>query len=492
MEPLLDRIRSPGALPGGPLAAAGVSHAVIAGLLAVAGFALPFAIVHGIGSYSAWDLKVFEDWAGCWGQEIYPACRPNYPAIGLMLSAGVIHVIDTLGAGLDRETVRLLFRDYLAVFDALNFLLFIALARSLRLSRPVAVALGLAVTPSTWVGGAHWGQIDNVGLFFCLLATMGFIRSWQALEDHRQRAAGRRAAAWQWLAWLSLALYLLSKQLAIFSVPFFLLLALLTLRFSIDRLRWLGLGASLAGMAFFLLAFRYFDTLFRVPEGFHDSSYWFVWTSGGSDHANQISRNGFNIWMFLGRDMESSSHANFLNFQIWKWRDHLSPYKAGLILYFLYVAGLLAVTMMRVLRGGPALMSKSGGAPGHGNLIAVLLLFHALCHLGFNVLLSGTHERYLYLGYPYLLMAAWWFFTGRRGFGGRLTAFCFLAAAAYGGFVFSVNGSLSPLLFPLRRPEFLASLHLFLLVALTDRYLQLLRQKPPGVSAAAPAALPIA
>lgn len=252
-------------------------------------------------------------------------------------------------------------------------------------------------------------------------------------------------------------------------------------------MKWTGLFLLLPGCAAFLLLFRYFDTLFSVPRGFHDSSYWFVWAGGGSDHANQISRNGFNLWMLLGRDMESSSHVNFLNFQIGRWRDHLSPYKAGMILYSLFVAALLALTVKRLSAAGradrPALDMTDGAAPGL--LLALLLLFHGLGHLGFNVLLSGTHERYLYLGYPFLLLAAAWFFSHRRGFGGRLTAFCFLSAAAYGGFVYGVNAPLSPLLFPLRRHEFLASLHLFLLVVLTDRYLQLLRAYPVRPRAAA-------
>jgi hypothetical protein len=114
-------------------------------------------------------------------------------------------------------------------------------------------------------------------------------------------------------------------------------------------------------------------------------------------------------------------------------------------------------------------------------LLALLSLFHGLSHLGFNVFLSGTHERYLYLGYPFLLLAAAWFYGRRSVFSWRPTAFCFLSAAAYGGFVYGINRSLPQLLFALRRHEFLASIHLFLLIVLSDLWLQALRARAPAV-----------
>lgn len=439
------------------------------------GLAWPFLIVHGSNSYSAWDIAVFKEWADCWGEGIYPNCRPNYPAVGLLLSGGLIHGLDVLAGISGQEELQRVFRVLLAVFDALNFLLLVWMGRLMRLRWPALTALVIAVTPSTWVGGARWGQIDNIGLFFCLLTAIGVVKSWQHATAGGRLPIPWRSAAWLTLAAVSLACYLLTKQLAVFSLPFFFILFMITAKRLLTLLPSAGRTWLFAAMGVFLLVFYRLDTLFQVPPGFHGSGYWFVWSGGGSDHANQISRNGFNLWMFLGRDMESSSYTDFLNFQIWKWRDHLSPYKAGLILYGLLILTLTRATLMRVYRILPYSAAEFEIGAEQGELMAVLWLFHGLCHLGLNVLMTGTHERYLYLGYPGLLLAAVWFHSNGKRFGWRMTAFCFLAAAAYGGFVFSVNAALPQLLFPLRRHEFIASVHLFLLVVLVERYWQILR-----------------
>lgn len=445
------------------------------GVLIFFGLAWPFFIVHAIASYSVWDITVFKEWADCWGENIYRQCRANYPSVGLIASAGILRAIDAIFGDMDQEASKLAFRYILAIFDSLNFLLFVWLSSLMRLRRPLLIGLALVIIPSTWVGGARWGQIDNIGLFFCLLSVIGFVKTWQANATGGEREKPWVAGTWLLFAVTNLVLYLLSKQLAIFSAPFFLILSLITVRRLVARLHHVGIVWLAVSASVFLLIFYYLDTLFVVPAGFYGSSYWFVWAGGGSDHAHQIARNGFNIWMFLGREMESSSHINFLNFQIWKWRDHLSPYKAGLILYSLFIIVLMVSTFRRVYRILPYSRAIFEMGREQGELIAVLLMFHGLCHLGFNVFMSGTHERYLYLGYPSLLLAVTWFYSRGIWFTWRLTAFCFLAAAAYGGFVFSINAMLPQWLFPLRRHEFIASLHLFLLVVLADRYLRILR-----------------
>ena len=48
-----------------------------------------------------------------------------------------------------------------------------------------------------------------------------------------------------------------------------------------------------------------------------------------------------NIWLFLGRDMWSSSHASFLTLSLGNWKHDLSPNKAGNFLYCLFMAFLL-------------------------------------------------------------------------------------------------------------------------------------------------------
>jgi phosphatidylserine synthase len=71
-------------------------------------------------------------------------------------------------------------------------------------------------------------------------------------------------------------------------------------------------------------------------------------------------------------------------------------------------------------------------------ILAALVLFLAQSNLGFNVLLSGTHERYLYHGFPFLILAAFFFWQRQTVFSWRSVLFCLGAAILYGLFVYSV------------------------------------------------------
>jgi hypothetical protein len=444
-------------------------------LLILLGITLPFLLVTYIDYYSWGDIETFRDWSNCWGQKIYTACHsqlpPNYPVMGLAVSAGVIHTISSVFGITEPNTSTLIFRYCLAFIDSLNFLLCIWLASLMRFRHPIYIGLILLILPSTWVGSAVWGQIDGVLLFFCLLSVIGFFKSWSASGSEIGSQKAWKSGLFLLFGSLSLCLYLLTKQLALFSLPFFLLLALITVskfwrRFRYRSLFWLSL--ALIG---FILCFRYVDSLFEVPEQFHYSSYWFALKGFGSAYGNKISGDGFNIWMFLGLDMSSSSHVPFFTLEFGSWTDPISPYKAGIISYSIFVAFLLITSFRGILKILKKRIWIGQKDQSEGHLIALLCFFHGLCHLGFNVLLCGTHERYLYLGYPFLLISAAWFYTNQIVFSKQSVICCFLAAAAYGCFVFGFIKGLPPLLFPLRRHEFLASIHLFLLVFLLDQWL---------------------
>src|SRR5262249_37342711 len=89
-----------------------------------------------------------------------------------------------------------------------------------------------------------------------------------------------------------------------------------------------------------------------------------------------------------------------------------------------------------------------------------ILLYLAQSNLGFNVLLSGTHERYLYHCFPFLILAAFFFWERQTVFSGRSVLLCLGAAILYGLFVYSV---LSPPVIP---HEFVGAIHLVLLICL--------------------------
>ena len=146
------------------------------------GVGLPFLLVTYIKNSWFIDIANFDYWANCWGENIYLNCPktkiyysyPNYPAIGMLLSAGAIKAIRSVSGISDVHTLSSIFRYYLAFFDALNFLLYLWLTNLMNFRFPILIAAAIAIIPSTWVGDAVWGQIDNISLFFCLLSSICF------------------------------------------------------------------------------------------------------------------------------------------------------------------------------------------------------------------------------------------------------------------------------------------------------------------------------
>jgi hypothetical protein len=441
------------------------------------GIALPFLLVTYIDSYFRGDINIFHSWVGCWNQRTYIECQikgpPNYPVAGLALSAGVIHAIIYTFGIIERTTGDLIFRYYLAFFDSLNFLLFIWLANLMRFPFPIFIGIILLIIPSNWVGSAVWGQIDGISLFFCLLSVICFFKSWRFNDTDTANRKAWKSGIYLILGTGSFAIYILTKQLAIFSLPFFLILGLITAWRYWQLFQYKGIVWIFLALIFFIFFFRSLDSLLEVPEQFYNSSYWFVWKGGGSEHGNKISGNGLNIWMFLGRDMWSSSHIPFLSLKLGNFQYNFSPYQTGISLYSIFISLILFTCGKAIWKFCKSKIWSEQRDKAAGYLISLLFLFHGLCHLGFNVLLSGTHERYLYLGYPFLLIAITWFYINQIEFSLRSIIFCFFAALAYGCFVFSIMGPLPQILFPFQRHEFLASLHLFILVFLLDSWINI-------------------
>ena len=453
-------------------------------ILLILGIILPFLFVTIIPNYFFDDVGAFHVWANCLQQnpqDIYPLCKPDYPTTGMLFSGGVIYLIKALINTADRGPVDTIFRYYLAVFDALNFLLLIWLGRLLQFRFPVPIALAILALPSTWVGGAVWAQIDGISLFFCLLATLGFFQFWQSLTKN----SNSKSSYYKWyklqfqnwhffwlaLATTSLAIYWLSKQLTLFSLPFFSVIALITINKLWQYFHRKGLVIAGLFILLFVALFSFLDSLFIMPEGSNNSSYWFGWHRGFKPY---ISGNGFNIWMFLGWPMSASPYPPFAKLNLGFWQTEISPYATGIVLYAIFIALLILTGFKAVRRLLKANLENREKANCY--LMALICLFQGLCYLGFNVLLSGTNERYLYLGYPFLLVGVIWFYTQNILFSWRSIAFCFAAACAYGLFVFSILCPLPDLLFAFKRHEFMASIHLFLLLLIGDGWLGICRR----------------
>jgi hypothetical protein len=335
---------------------------------------------------------------------------------------------------------------------------------------PILIGLMLLILPSTWAGAAVWGQIDNISLFFILLSTIFVFKSWLAININKKNQKIWQSGIWLILASLSICLCILTKQLNIFSLPFLMILFCVTAWKFWENFNFRGIFLLAFSLMILAISFRYIDTLLEIPAQYYHSSYWFVWKEG-SQQGDQISGNGFNLWVFLARNMRSSSHISLFNFKIGSWQHGISPYQAGIFLYSTFLSFLIFGAfkgISQVLKRRIYVEEKDKA----GNfLMALLCLFHGLSHLLFNIFLSGTHERYLYVGYPFILIAAIWFYINKIAVSWRLILFLFFTASAYGYFVFSIIKRI-PILFPLQSQQFLASIHLFLLVLILDVWIQ--------------------
>lgn len=343
--------------------------------------------------FHRYDILVYTQWAECWAnnwRDIYRLCgTTNYPILGSLTTAGLMNLVMT--KNFDQSAVS--FRLALAVFDGLNVLGLYWIARRLRIEQAAYWAGIIGVSLSSWVGGALWGQIDNVGLGFILLAIISIISANQTAQKSRRIFWLVGGAFW-------LACSMLTKQLTIFSFAPLLLMLLISACFAERRPHMLlyEIGIVLVTLLFGLFGW---DLIFHLPYGYL-SNLQYVW-SKGNGAMDAISMNGFNLWIFLKRDPWNPTalvpiFATERARTLMEWL--CTPYGLGNLAFLgvNLVAGfqLLRLCLRRYVRGHRSLDSE---------LIGWWLFFAALVNLSFNVLLTGTHERYLYYFYPMAFLA---------------------------------------------------------------------------------------
>jgi hypothetical protein len=445
---------------------------ILGAIAFLGGILLPFIIVWKSSTHPSGDYKTFSFWAECWSKDstkIYLNCGANYPFVGVIASAGALSTLKTLLGVEDYSQLIRPFQFYLAIFDAFNFVLVWLLARALKLKYALAISLLIAALPSSWAGGALWGQIDDVAQFFLLACVLCFV----TVTQSNSNKLSLRSVSCCVLGLLALVAFVLTKQLAVFSLPAVLPLAVLAcLRLWTSGTKLHGAMATgsalLLGIAFFV----FLDSRLEVPTIFqhpavgplyHGSGYLFVWLGGGSSHNNEISVNGFNIWTFLDRDMWSSSKEPFYCLRL---RDHefcLTPFHSGFALYGSYILALSAFYITLFFR--PLLVRGFHDETQIRFMLATFVLYLAQVNLGFNVFLTGTHERYLYHCFPFLILAAFYFSENTDLLSWPSTLFFVAVATVYGGFVLLVP-RLSSRLSLLRLSEFDAAIYIVLLVYL--------------------------
>jgi hypothetical protein len=451
--------------------------AVLSGLL------LPFIIVWKSSVYHTDDYHEFSRWAECWlkdSKNIYLDCGSNYPLVGLLASTGALSALKTLTGADDYSQIATYFRIYLAIFEALNFLLLWQLARALKLKHAAWISLVIAALPSSWAGGALWGQIDGVSQFFLLACVLCLVF---AIQSDPERHSWGSSLSFT-LGLLALVAFVLTKQLAVFSLPAIAPLVLLAcLKLWSSGTQLYGAMAAAAAVLLAATAFWILDSSLKVPLHYYGSGYLFVWLVGSSHP--YISANGFNIWMLLGRDMLSSSKQPFACIQLLDSKFCLTPFHTGIALYVTYVLALAAFYFALFRRPLLRVSCLFRDEVKMRFILATLILYLAQLNLGFNVFLTGTHERYLYHCFPFLMLAVF-FFSEARMLSWRSVFFCLAVASVYGGFVYSVINPLPGFMSPVGHHQFVAAIHLVLLIFLFLFSLSLLQSSILGSRARSP------
>jgi hypothetical protein len=445
----------------------------IAVLSIVAGILCPFIAVSTCDASFRPDIAAFERWAEHLGNgpsTVYET-DANYPVLGILTSAGAVGWLQRhLGSAHHAFDAVAAFREYLAGWNAVLFLLLGWIATIIRLRMPWTIALLVSVIPSSWVGSALWGQID--GVTQCLLMAPLVATALLFRQVARKRLG--LAVVANGLSFLLLGLALLTKQLSVFSVP--LLTAFATVGAMQIAVRWKGTGFVLA-VASTLVPLGLclaVDRALPVPAGYHGSSFLYVWMGGGSEHANIIG-NGVNVWQLLGRDVNSRSSEPFWSFMLGATSIQLTPSQCGKVL-FLAASLLIAILWVRSLKRGRSWFEafRLFGGADLQRTIATTLTAIGMHNLAMTLLLCGIHDRYLYHGYVFLLLGS--IAVHQKSMGRvswRIPVGVALGAACYGGFVFSCMAQLPGLFFPLLRSEFLVALHVVLLVVLVDVFWQI-------------------
>ena len=319
-----------------------------------------------------YDVKTFVEWTtfSTPFQAIYTTeCFCNYPVIGLLASTGMLNCV---GNNL------FYFFLFLALIESINVLLFWTILRRLQISWAGCWAFLFMILPSTWSGGALWGQIDHLGLLFLFLVLHLFI-------SFRIQLNSNRSLSYIGLFIAGIIAYfaLFTKQLMIFPlIPIGLGMIALLIQIQSNSKKLLSLGCLLVG---FLIPFLFFENWLISNKLNHITHYEQIIRTG-SDHMNIISGNGVNSWLLFYADMFQDSSLKIAGI--------ISPKTLGLIL-FASSGLLLSYQYFKKLKFDSSPRFQLG----------LLAFFIVVFNLSFNLFLTGTHERYLFYGYPFLLLS---------------------------------------------------------------------------------------
>jgi len=377
--------------------------------------------------YHQGDMHRFWEWAHYWSEnwkDIYLNCKGcNYPIIGTFSSAGLLSI---LGNG-NYQNAVFSFRLLLGLIDGLNVLLIFWLLKQFSINNAALWAGIIGILPSSWAGGALWGQIDGISQLFILVALVWIVRSNLGHQVSKSNFRIYLAISSVMLSWI-----ILTKQIAIFS--FFSIGFLLTANVFFFSRKWSQFATdSLLMIAFFIFSIILWDSFLNLKEPYFSHLH-YIWETGSS-HGDVISLNGFNIWMFLGRNMRSSSHIPFFFNNVTNSHVLLlfTPYIAG-VFFFLVFNSISSLSLLLFLRN----QFLSGERFLNREILLNFIFYLALVNLSFNVLLTGTHERYLYHFYPFMILACLGLRKYTKLFSNNIIYIVVFGASLYGLFVLGI------------------------------------------------------
>lgn len=307
------------------------------------------------------DIGFFHEWSRAFGESAaFYRDGPgiNYPILGVLLVCGPAWLLERASGELDLATYRLVLKATIALGEIALVFALAALGRALSIARPRALAVLLSLLPSSWAGGAYFGQIDPFGsALLCVSAA--------ALIAYRERAH-RGALA---LGLLALCGAILTKQLTLFAVPGLALLAALGLARHRDPL---AVAMALASPLSLFAA----DPFLTLPSGFR-SHLAFVLLRG-SAHGELAVASGASVWAFVARGGTPAAEVRFFDVasDVWGWA------------LFVLAMTIALWHLWRTRFSSRALVALSG-----------------LGCLAMATLLTGVHERYLVHAVPLLVLA---------------------------------------------------------------------------------------
>ena len=361
--------------------------------------------------YHHFDVKTFIIWGNYADsiRELYNTeCYCNYPIVGLLLSTGILKILHNSIAS---------YLYFLVGIDIINLILIYFLLRRFKIKNAGIWAAVIGLLPSSWAGGMLWGQIDNLGqlILILLVLTITFVNT------GKKELRNSRFFIYISLLAILMAAGFLTKQLVTFSlIPLALLITVNILIKTGFRIFRSAIYISLI-IFIVLLIVALFDSWLIFPDKYFSHMERVLLT--GSYHIEAISGNGFNIWMLLNRDMYSSANIPFL----FSW----TPKITGIILFLLNSAML---TYFLVLKTGMNLNTRLSS-----ELISIYLVYLALINLNLNLFLTGSHERYLYHFYPFLIIALLIMNKGKISLRQNLSlSLSLIGGILYGAFVLGI------------------------------------------------------